>query len=289
MKLKIFRKGFNYSQDGPGNRLVYHLQGCNLRCGWCSNPEGMAPHGTLLVNRYLLVDALCPHGAIEAQELDRSRCDVCIDKACVTRNRSQAIRPSAFESELDAIVDEAIRSQPLFYEGGGVTLSGGEATLQFRAVKQLLQRLKNVGIHTCLETNGTHKRLAELFPLIDFLIVDLKHHDSAAHKAATGIGNEPVIRNIARACERHPDVLIRIPLVGGFNDGAEDAHKFADTLRPFKTPNTRFELLAYHEFGKDKWAQCGMTYPMVGGFLTDDTLAYFASVFKTNALELTRT
>ncbi|MBO5908201.1 MAG: radical SAM protein, partial [Clostridia bacterium] len=37
----IFQKGFNYSQDGPGNRLVYHLCGCNLKCPWCSNPEGL--------------------------------------------------------------------------------------------------------------------------------------------------------------------------------------------------------------------------------------------------------
>ena len=40
--MKILQKGFNYSQDGPGNRLVYHTQGCNFRCKWCSNPESMA-------------------------------------------------------------------------------------------------------------------------------------------------------------------------------------------------------------------------------------------------------
>lgn len=38
--MRIFGKGFNFSQDGPGNRLVYHLSGCNMRCPWCSNPEG---------------------------------------------------------------------------------------------------------------------------------------------------------------------------------------------------------------------------------------------------------
>ena len=29
-KIRIFQKGFNYSQDGQGNRLVYHLQGCKM-------------------------------------------------------------------------------------------------------------------------------------------------------------------------------------------------------------------------------------------------------------------
>ena len=41
MELRFFKKGFNYSADGPGNRLVYHLSGCNLSCPWCANPEGL--------------------------------------------------------------------------------------------------------------------------------------------------------------------------------------------------------------------------------------------------------
>ena len=41
--IRIFGQGFNFSQDGPGNRLVYHLAGCNFRCPWCSNPECFAP------------------------------------------------------------------------------------------------------------------------------------------------------------------------------------------------------------------------------------------------------
>ena len=46
--MKIFQKGFNYSQDGDGNRLVYHMQGCNLKCPWCANPEGMQCKGTIV-------------------------------------------------------------------------------------------------------------------------------------------------------------------------------------------------------------------------------------------------
>ena len=54
--MRIFQRGFNFSQDGPGNRLVYHLQGCNLRCPWCSNPEGLALSGGASVSVEELLD-----------------------------------------------------------------------------------------------------------------------------------------------------------------------------------------------------------------------------------------
>ena len=44
----LFQKGLNYSQDGRGNRMVYHLVGCNMRCPWCANPEGIKAGGTIL-------------------------------------------------------------------------------------------------------------------------------------------------------------------------------------------------------------------------------------------------
>ena len=71
----------------------------------------------------------------------------------------------------------AVDSKPLFFDGGGVTLTGGEATLQFEGVKALLSELKKAGIHTALETNGSHPRLEELLPQTDLLIFDLKHWD----------------------------------------------------------------------------------------------------------------
>ena len=51
MDIRIFQKGFNYAQDGTGNRLVLHLQGCNMHCPWCSNPEGMPLNGVLLTEK----------------------------------------------------------------------------------------------------------------------------------------------------------------------------------------------------------------------------------------------
>jgi len=289
MELKVFRKGFNYSQDGPGNRLVYHLQGCNMRCTWCSNPEGVAMDGVLMVKHEALIDGVCPHGAIADKRLDREICLRCVALECTTLNRNQGIQFSAQACDVEAIVDEAKRSIPLFYDGGGVTLSGGEATVQFEALQLLLQRLKDEGIHTAIETNGSHPRLRELFPLIDYLIIDFKHHDDFRLKDATGVGNLVIKRNVAKALAVHQRLLIRIPLIARFNDSDVDAEHFAAFFRQFDTGNARFEFITYHEYGKDKWAQCGMPYRVEDGFVGEETLAQFQAVFQSCQLDVIHT
>jgi len=242
MKIKIFQKGFNYSQDGQGNRLVYHLQGCNMRCPWCSNPEGLA--------------------------LSNSSCT---------------------EVEIDEILDEARRSTPLFFEGGGVTLTGGEATLQFDPVRTLFTKLKEAGIHTALETNGTHERLAELFPLIDELIIDLKHYDNAIQEAHTKIGNTVTLSNIQKALASRKQLLIRIPLVSGFNADLADIPGFIQLIKSFDSPELPVELLTYHEFGRDKWTKHGIEYQMENGYVPTAILQEFQRKFHESEINLITT
>lgn len=214
MGLRIFQKGFNYSQDGPGNRLVYHLQGCNLHCPWCSNPEGL-PHcgGT--------------------------------------------------EYSIAELMDEVQRSSMMFFDGGGVTLTGGEVTMQFAAVKEFLTALHAAGIHTCIETNGICKRLPELFPVLDLLIMDIKHHDMQIHEAATGIPNELTVQNIHHALDVGQPLALRIPLIGGFNASDRDAYLFARLFSNLGLgEKATIELLPYHEYGKSKYDSLGLRYTM---------------------------
>ena len=212
--MRIFQKGFNFSQDGPGNRLVYHLQGCNLRCPWCSNPEGLAFRG-------------------------------------------------GEDCSIDALVDEVLRSRLMFFEGGGVTLTGGEATMQLEQAKEFFTRLQAESVHTCMETNGIHPRLPELFPVLDLLIMDIKHYDPHIHRAVTGADNAIAIHNLCGALNKDQNVALRIPLIGGFNASEEDAHGFVNLFDQFGVPGkATVELLPYHEYGKDKYARLGLPYTM---------------------------
>ncbi len=238
--MRIFQKGFNFSQDGPGNRLVYHLQGCNLHCPWCSNPEGLA--------------------------FDGGR-----------------------EYTMDQIVEEVLRSSLMFFDGGGVTLTGGEVTLQFDAVKELLTRLHEKGIHTCIETNGISPRLPELFPVLDLLIMDIKHHDPEIHKAVTGASNALTVENIRQAIAAGQALALRIPLIGGFNAELADAEAFARLLSGLGGGFT-VELLTYHEYGKDKYKSLGLEYTMgPEAKISRDRLSAYTEILKASGLSLIKT
>lgn len=222
--IRYFQKGFNFSQDGPGNRLVYHLYGCNFRCPWCSNPECFADDTKITV------------------------------------------------ATLPEILSEVRSARPMFFSGGGVTFTGGEPTVQFEALKQLLIYVKEEKIHTALECNASHPRLPELFPHIDWLMMDLKHADSRRHTEITGSDNAYVLRNISAAAECR-QLLLRIPLVNGYNTDGDSTRGFAQFLSKFgQNPDFAVELLPYHEYGKIKWRQHGMEYTVKDGAVSENEI-----------------
>ena len=242
MSIRIFQKGFNFSQDGPGNRLVYHLQGCNLRCPWCANPEGLEHCGGEMYT-------------------------------------------------MNELVDEVSRSRMLFFDGGGVTLTGGEVTMQFDAVKELLSTLHEQGIHTCIETNGVFKRLPELFPVLDMLIMDIKHYDERIHEKITGVPNTITIQNIKEACDVNQKLALRIPLIGGINASEKDAYGFVELFSKLDFgSDVTIELLTYHEYGKDKYASLGMEYTMTEkAYVSKEQRNQFSKILQDAGFHLIKT
>ncbi len=252
MKIKVLHRGFNFSQDGPGNRLVYHLQGCNFFCPWCSNPESIAINGTKMY--------------IDSKE-----------------------KLSCTEHDTDEIFAEILSGKMMMFSGGGVTFTGGEPTVQFDALKELLTKCKNAEINTAIESNASHPEFCSLSELIDHMIVDLKHYDSEKHKRVIGKSNEKTVKNIREVSKIRNQLLIHIPLVGGFNSSETDAEKFAELIKSFGNENIETEVLRYHEYGKDKWSECRMEYKMGDAHVTDEEYEKFIDVLKRNGLKITRT
>lgn len=290
MGIKIFQKGFNYSQDGTGNRLVLHLQGCNMHCPWCSNPEGISKDGVLMTEAEWLDQSCCPKGAVQERTLDRKLCSACEDKICVKNRRQKGLAWSCKEYEIDEIVKECAAAKPMFFDGGGVTLTGGEISLQFEAVRELLQKLGEHGIHRAIECNGSHPRIEELVPLVEQWIMDVKHYDALKHKEWIGVSNHQTILNMEKISQLHFNMLIRVPLIPGFNDSREDADGFADLFeKKLHGKNTKIEFLVYHEFGRVKWEQCGLKYSMAPGKVVPGTREYFEEKMKARGLHCVRT
>lgn len=100
-------------------------------------------------------------------------------------------------------------------------------------MKEALTTLKAAGISTAIETNGTSPRLPELFELVDAhaLIMDCKHHDPETHQRFTGLSNQQSLRNLSEVFAHHPNLLVRIPLFGGFNASGEDRLTYESVLR----------------------------------------------------------
>ncbi len=285
MTVRVLQRGFNFSQDGPGNRLVVHLQGCSMRCPWCSNPESVAAEGCIMAASPA-ADALCPKGMVHGGVPDAAACAAC-EKPCLA-SRSRELRLSCETVSAEELLREIRSSVPLFFDGGGVTFTGGEATMQFDALFFLLCTLHGEGIHTALETNGSHPRLAELLPFIDHLIVDVKHWNDEAHRRVIGCSNRQTIANLALAARERAQLAVRIPLIGGFNDTADDARAFARLLSCLRETHTT-EVLRYHEYGKDKWKQCGMDYAMHDAFVSDETYDAFCGILRDSSLSLVHT
>lgn len=234
-----------------------------MNCKWCANPEGMKMNGVIYTDKDWIKDELCPKGAVKDGRLERTICDECTDRECLSvKHRSKGIRLSYEERTVDEVYEEIVRSSPMFYDGGGVTFTGGEATMQFEPLKELLSRLKAAEIHTAIETNGSHPRLPELFPYIDQLIMDCKHWDGERHKKYTGVSIDVVLKNLKMAAKEHGQLDVRVPLIGGVNDSEEDIEKFVSLFQTLEGGNVTFEILKYHEFGKNKWEECGWTYEM---------------------------
>ena len=288
-KLKVIKKGFNYSQDGTGNRLVYHLQGCNMHCPWCANPESIPLNGTLMIDREKLIDSVCPLGAIKHKRLNRERCQECVEQWCLNINKNEGIVQSYFELSPEDILLEVQGAKSLFFDHGGVTFTGGEPTLQFETLKYLLEALHDAHIHTAIETNATHPRLEELLPYLSQVILDFKHIDGEIHKRVTGQSLEQIKLNIEKTLIQHKNVLIRTPLIRGFNGDKDYIKDFVSFYHNFDCRNASFEILKYHEFGKKKWEQCDMPYLMEDGYVTEELREAFEQGYRQEGLHIVRT
>ncbi len=268
--------------DGAGIRTLVFLKGCPLHCLWCCNPESQKsrPEIGFVESRCVGSDicgapcvSVCPLKAIHLNgqgrpSIDRESCDAC--GKCAAACGKDALKVVGREMTVDEVMAEVEKDRAFYRRsGGGVTVGGGEPLAQYRFAAELLEAAQAAYLHTALETCGhaPWSHLEAVLKHVDLLQFDLKHMNSAKHRDLTGQSNELILGNLKRvlSVKAPQDVIVRIPVVPGCNDSAENVRETAGFVAELGLKQV--ELVPNHRLGVSKYAQYGMVYPLAGGEL----------------------
>ena len=234
------------SVDGPGNRTVLFFQGCNFNCGYCHNPETIH-----VCNNCGACVGGCPTGAIRMVDgkvrYDRAiccGCDACL-RAC-PRDASPKVDYMEPEQAL-----EILRKNRPFIRG--VTVSGGECTLQRDFVLALFRGAKQMVLGTLLDSNGNYdfEQDAELLDVSDGVMLDVKCFDPAAHRALTGADNALVRKNLSFLASVGKLEEVRTVVVPDRLPNEDTVRRVCEVLSPFwrAGANIGYKLIRFRPLG----------------------------------------
>jgi len=225
---RIFKIQKYALHDGPGIRTTVFLKGCPLACRWCHNPEGLSPE--------------VASGATEGDRL------------------------GGWKTSVERVLDE-IEKDRIFYDqsGGGVTVSGGEPTLQPEFLSDLLAGCRERAIHTALDTCGYApvQQFAQLSAMADLVLFDLKLIDPQAHRTYTGADNGLVLGNFRSLAASGRPLRVRVPLVPGITDSEGNLAAVGDLMRACGC-TAPIDLLPYHAIADQKYQVLAIPNRMAG-------------------------
>jgi pyruvate formate lyase activating enzyme len=274
LKGRIFNIQRYSTNDGPGIRTTVFLKGCPLSCLWCCNPESQKSfievgHRDPLCNRCGRCIEFCGQKGQKAISLnpdgkgvriDRKLCNNCGE--CIGVCAEGALVMQGRDVSVEEVFAE-IKKDEMFYRnsGGGVTASGGEPLMQAAFVAALFERCHQSGMHTALDTSGHAPRsaLKQVLAHTDLVLYDLKCMDNAESMIAIGQPNKLILENAEYVMKSAVPVIIRIPLIPGITEKAENLRKIAEFVKQVN-PSTPINVLPYHRLGVSKYRMMDMDY-----------------------------
>jgi pyruvate formate lyase activating enzyme len=291
------------TEDGPGLRTTVFLKGCPLACEWCHNPESIAPGPEVVWHEWRCIGCracveACPERARSmterGAEVDRERCLDC--GRCVAECPSLALERQGRATTVDDLVGELARDAAYYgASGGGVTISGGEPTMQPGFVAAVLARCRELGLRTALDTCGacSWTTLRRLAALSDLVLFDVKLVDEDAHRRFTGKGSGRILENLAnlaaavRAGELGASLWVRTPLVPGATGPAESVSAVGKLLAEIAGGAvSRWELCAFNNLCREKYRRLGAPWAYDGvPLLSGEELEALAAVARRSGVD----
>ncbi len=279
--------------DGPGIRMTVYLKGCPLSCAWCHSPESQQrePELVFVRDRCILCGgcaAVCPQGAQRIEDgqhtIVRSLCRAC--GRCAEGCAQGALSLKGYTLTAREIVARAERMRPFFrHSGGGITLTGGEVTLQPDFAAAVLGGCRALGIHTAIETSGacSWATLERLLAHTDLVLYDLKLLDDAAHRRWVGASNRQILDNAARLAGR--EVQVRVPLIPGITDTEDNLRAIYAFMRDVGLG--KVALLPYNEAAGAKYQWLDREYSLDKRRQAPEVLGHWVELAQQSGLEAT--
>ncbi|MFX1293503.1 MAG: glycyl-radical enzyme activating protein [Promethearchaeota archaeon] len=283
------------TEDGPGIRTTVFFKGCPLRCRWCHNPEGIDPRPQLIWTDRRCIGCktcieICENNALILSELgvqiNRKNCIRC--GVCAEACPSTALELIGKSYTLENLFIEVEKDRPFYEQSqGGVTCSGGEATMQFQFLAKFLKICQQNKTHTVLDTCGFIKRknLEKILPFVDLILYDLKILNSRKHKEYTGVPNDLILDNAKYIAKQGIPMWIRTPVIPGHTNSEKNIKEIALFITAHLLLVVRYDLCAFVNFCKAKYERLGINWFFKDTpLLTKSDLEHLAELARENGV-----
>jgi pyruvate formate lyase activating enzyme len=253
--------------DGPGIRVTVFFKGCNLHCAWCHNPESISGKVEKMYAPLRCIKCgncvdVCPEKALTLTSdgiiTNSNSCNIC--GKCADTCPTKAIEMSGKHMQVPEIMD-IIEKDRIFFDqsGGGVTFSGGEPLVHSKLLIELLDECGKRGIHRAVDTAGfvNTETILEVAKRTDLFLYDIKLMDTNLHEEWTKVKNEKILLNLKAIANAGAQIIIRIPVISGINDNAENIEQIAIFISDLPGDKKDVHLLPYHNIAQNKYMKLG--------------------------------
>ena len=280
--------------DGDGIRTCVFLKGCPLRCIWCHNPESMDAAPVLSFHESKCTScgrclAVCPARSMENGRLtlSREKCILCGKCADVCPHDANEIIGTEMTAE--QVAAEVLKDLPFFRaSGGGLTVTGGEPSMQPAFTLEILRLVKDNGISVAIETCGIGSRdfYQKAADLGTTFLYDVKCLDPTRHRALTGADNAPILSNLRDLMDAGADVILRLPMIPGCNDSDADIARLSAFLKENKGRYRYAQIMPYHSLGTKKAERIGVPCAYIHDNAGETEISRWCALFSSHGADV---